>query len=277
MRKPINFFIVNMAMSDLLYTIFTIPSHIHLLYIDSWLIGGPLGQALCKLGNFLPNVSVLVSIQSLVLIAVDRFGGVVFLFRSPLISSKLCPVLILSSWIVAMAVSFPYFFAINLAEYPTGLQCRMHWHEVFGDTLSFKTYLLATSVVFICFPLVLIAILYNIIYCKLKSQKIPGEQSANTEAQQRQQRERNVLKMAIAIVLGFVVCFLPFYIMHLLTLLASDIVVSCDFQNFSFFAFLMVSANCAINPCICFIFSRNYRQGLKTLAHKINFLQQCNS
>ena len=86
MRKPINFFIVNMAMSDLLYTIFTIPSHIHMLYIDSWLIGGPLGQALCKLGNFLPNVSVLVSIQSLVLIAVDRFGAVVFPLHSPLIN-----------------------------------------------------------------------------------------------------------------------------------------------------------------------------------------------
>jgi len=38
--------------------------------------------------------------------------------------------------------------------------------------------------------------------------KIPGEQSANA-GQQRQQRERNILKMAIAIVLGFAVCWLP--------------------------------------------------------------------
>jgi len=132
MRKPINFFIVNMAMSDLLYTIFIIPGHIHMLYIDSWLIGGPLGQALCnyKLGNFLPNVSVLVSIQSLVLIAVDRFGAVIFSLRSPLISTKLCPVLILSAWIVAMAVSCPYVFAVNLVEYPGRLECGMHWHLV---------------------------------------------------------------------------------------------------------------------------------------------------
>ena len=121
------------------------------------------------------------------------------------------------------------------------------------------------SVIFLCFPLVLMATLYIIIYFKLKAQKIPGEQSANFEAKQRQQRERNVLKMTIAIVLGFVVCFLPFYIMYLLVLFASDIVMSCDFQYFSFFAFLMVSANCAINPCICFIFSSNYREGLKTL------------
>ena len=45
MRKPINFLIVNMAISDLLFPIFLIPSAIQELYIDSWLIGGTLGQA----------------------------------------------------------------------------------------------------------------------------------------------------------------------------------------------------------------------------------------
>ena len=49
-------------------------------------------------------------------------------------------------------------------------------------------------------PFVLIAILYIIIYVKLKSQKIHCEQSVNA-GQQRQQRERNVLKLSIAIVL----------------------------------------------------------------------------
>ena len=78
-------------MSDLLLPIFKIPWDIQWLYINSWLIGGSLGQALCKLVGFLPSVSILVSIQSLVLIAVDRFGAVVFPLRSPLISSKLCP------------------------------------------------------------------------------------------------------------------------------------------------------------------------------------------
>ena len=97
MRKPINFLIVNMAMSDLLYPIFLIPWQIQLLYIDSWPIGGPLGQALCKLAGFLPDVSTLVSIQGLVWITVDRFGAMVVPLRYPLISSKLCSFFILSS------------------------------------------------------------------------------------------------------------------------------------------------------------------------------------
>jgi len=265
MRKPINFLIVSMAMSDLLYPIFLIPMSIQGLYVESWMIGGPLGQATCKLVYFLTHASGLVSILSMVQIAVDRFGAVVFPFRSPPISSKLCPFFILSTWIIATVVGSPFLFAMKLVEYPGGLECKMLWNEVFGESFSFKNYFVAFSVVSIFIPLVLIAILYIIIFLKLKSQKITGEQSANIEAEQRRQRERNVLKMAIAIVLGFVVCWLPFIIMFLLLFFASNIVMSSSFQYFISFAFLMLSANCAINPCMCFIFSSNYREGLKTL------------
>jgi len=263
LRKPINFLIVNMAMSDLLLPIFLIPEDIQLLYINSWLIGGPLGQVLCKLVSFLPYVSVAVSVQSLVLIAVDRFGAVVYPLRSPLISSKLCPFLILATWIVALAIISPHLFAFKLVEYSGGLVCTRYWEEVFGESSSYENYLVSWFVPFIFIPLLLIATLYITTYVKLKSQKIPGEQSANA-GQQRQQRERNVLKMAIAIVLGFAVCMLPFAIRWLLFAFVSDI-WSCGFEYFSDVALFMARTNSALNPCICFIFSRNYRVRLKTL------------
>ena len=263
MRKPINFLIVNMAMSDLLFPIFMIPQELTKLYVDSWLISGPLGQALCKLVSFLRSVSLVVSIQSLVLIAVDRFGAVVFPLRSPLISSKLCPFFILATWIVAMAISCPYLLAFKLLEYPGELACTLQWNEVFGEFSSHPYYMLAIIVVFFYTPLVLIAILYTIVYSKLKSQTIPGEQSANAR-QQREKRERNVLKMAIAIVLGFAVCYLPYSIMGILILFVSDI-WPCGFEYFMSVASFMYISNCAINPCICFIFSKNYRQNLRNL------------
>ena len=264
MRKPINFLIVNMAMSDLLFPIFLFPSEIQRLYINSWLIGGPLGQALCKLTYFLADVYTAVSIQSLVLIAVDRFGAVVYPLRSPLISSKLCPFFILATWIVAMAVYSPYLLAVKLVKHPGGLVCIFLWDEAFAESTFHVNYYLASAVVFVCFvPLALIAILYMIIYLKLKSQKSPGEHSVNA-GQQRQQRERNVLKMAIAMVLGFAVCWLPLAILLFLSLFVSDI-WSCDFLYFKPITLFMARANCAINPCMCFIFSTNYREGLKTL------------
>ena len=264
LRKPINFLILNMALSDVLSLIFFIPQQIQMLYIKSWLIGGPLGQALCKLFTFLPHVSFVVSIQSLVLIAVDRFGAVVYPFRSPLISSKLCPFFILATWIVAMTMLSPYLFALKLFEQPAGLGCVLQWNEAFGESSSAENYRVSNVIVFKFIPLVLIAILYIIIYIKLKSQNLPGEQSANA-GQQRQQRERNVLKMSIAIVLGFAVCLLPYAISLILVGRLNNITWSCGLQYFFAISVFMAYANCAINPCICFIFSRNYRAGLKTL------------
>ena len=264
MRKPINFLIVNMAMSDLFFPVFLFPPMIQMLYIDSWLIGGPLGQALCKLVYFLPDVSTAVSIQSLVLIAVGRFGAVVFRLRPPLISSKRCPFLILATWIVAMALQSPYLVVFKLAEYHGRLVCVSPWEEVFGNN-AYENYYLFVFVTFVLIPLVLIAILYIIIFLKLKSQRSPGEQSVNA-GEQRQQRERNVLKMAIAIVLGFAVFWLPVVIGGFIVFKFSrHIWSSCSFRYFSTVALFMARANCAINPCICFIFSRNYREGLKTL------------
>ena len=100
LKKTINYFIANMASSDLLYPIFSIPFKLPLLHANSFLIGGKLGQALCKLLLFFGSVSFFVSIQNLILIAVDRFRAVVFPLRFPLIKSKLCPVFILATWML---------------------------------------------------------------------------------------------------------------------------------------------------------------------------------
>ena len=120
-------------------------------------------------------------------------------------------------------------------------------------------------VVFNFIPLVLIAILYIIIYQKLKSQKIPGEQSANA-GKQRQQRERNVLNMTIAIVLGFAVCWLPRAIFWCIRIF-KDIILwpNCGISYVIYVVVFMALSNSAIIPCIYLIFSRNYRKELKAL------------
>jgi len=58
LRKPINYFIANMAMYDLLFTIFWFPKELTQLYMENqWLISGPFDQALCKLVHIITDVS----------------------------------------------------------------------------------------------------------------------------------------------------------------------------------------------------------------------------
>ena len=274
MRKPTNFFIVNMAMSDLLFAVFLCPWFLTELYVDSWLISGPLGLALCKLINFVPYVSSVVSVQSLVLIAVDRFGAVVFPLRSPLISFKLCPLFISITWIVALAVNWQYLIAVKLVEYPAQLVCVFRWKETFGESSAVASYFIAVYLVFHYIPIALLAILYSIILFKLKTRVHPGEQSTNAYIQ-RERRNRNTLKMAIAIVLGFVLCSVPYSILVLLIFSAWDgRIPHCDIAPYYAITLLLALLQCVINPIICFVFSTNYRQGIKRLVTRDSIREQ---
>ena len=82
------------------------------------------------------------------------------------------------------------------------------------------------------------------------------------------ERSNSALKLSIAIVLGFAVSWIPFSIFTLVRLFADKIntTMSCGIkQLFEQVALLLSRTSSAVNPCICFIFSGNYRQGLKNL------------
>ena len=267
LRTPINILIVNMAISDLLFSIICFPAlFVRLNAASHWLLSGPFGQALCRLRYFVTDVSIVVSVQSLVLIAVDRFVAVVFPLRPSLISSKRCRLFILVIWVVAMAVSCPQLLVWKVVDNTERLVCQRELNDKFRESSSIKNYTLVTIIVFLYVPLVLIAIFYFSIAVRIKSQKIPGEPSVNAR-KQRLKRERNALKMSVAIVFAFAVCWLPSCIIFFLFLFLSDsaMMSSCAFQYSAHITIILVRSYCAVNPCICFIFSGNYRQGLKNL------------
>ena len=122
-------------------------------------------------------------------------------------------------------------------------------------------YRLAISTIFIFIPVLLVA-LYSIILIKLKKQAHPGEQSANAE-EQRTRRNRNVLKMAIAIVLAFF-HWTPYVINELISLcLLTVITYSCNSDIYAYLGSILISAFCVINPITRFLFSCNHRRALK--------------
>lgn len=275
MRKPINFLIVNMAMSDLLFAIFVVPPNLVGMHFQTSFLVEPQGEVLCKLVEFMIHVSASVSVQSLVLIAVDRFGAVVYPLRPPLITSKLCCFLIVATWIISFGIYSPYFLGSHLVMYPDGiLLCQTLYREVLNEVFVSFTYDTVVLTLFRCIPLVLIAIVYIVIYLKLKRQKIPGERSTNNGDQLRK-RERNVLKMSIAIVLAFAICLLPLSIFKIVVNYV-PIVRSCGWDHFELTCYVLANSNCAVNPCICFIFSRNYCQGLKSLLSCFSAEQRAN-
>ena len=262
MRKTVNYFIVNVAMSDLFFPIFVFPSTFTDLY--GGFLGNQLGQTFCNVMMLLQYVSSIVSIQSLVLIGVDRFRAVVFPLRPPLITSKLCPFFILSTWVVAIALSVPTWASNTYkpVKFTAKAKCYWLWSEsFFKDTYSYTMLFVVGAISFF-----LIILFYSFVVFKLKTRKVPGESSHNAE-EQRVRRHRNVFKMVIAIVSGYALCWGPLNAFTILNALLWNNTTryACGVMYYWYIALFMAHTNCAINPMICFIFSGNYRQGLKGL------------
>ena len=106
LRKTVNYFIVNMAVSDFVFPLTTVPVSLARVSLPSlswqWPIGGTAGIIFCRLNNFLMGVSLTVSIETLVWIASDRFVAVVLPMKLYLISSRFRAFAIASTWIVAV-------------------------------------------------------------------------------------------------------------------------------------------------------------------------------
>ena len=109
------FLIVNMAVSDRLVPVFAMPRACVEIFNGNlrWLIGGALGETLCKLTAFLQDISTAVSVQSLVAISVDRFYAVWFPLKAARTKPRMKCVISLV-WLTSALIHLPYLYAFNI-------------------------------------------------------------------------------------------------------------------------------------------------------------------
>ena len=109
LRKTIDYFIVNLnlAFSGLFFPLIVLPVKVTEWVTESlhWHVDGMLGSIFCKLFYFASSVSLLVSAQSLVWIAIDRIVTVVFPIKLGLITSKIRSIAIVSTWVASSVFS----------------------------------------------------------------------------------------------------------------------------------------------------------------------------
>lgn len=107
MRSTTNLLIINLAIADLLFTIFCVP----FTAIDYTLAVWPLGNVCCKIVQYLIIVSALASIYTLVLMSLDRFLAVVYpissrSFRNERNTLKAITIL----WALILSTTIPVIF-----------------------------------------------------------------------------------------------------------------------------------------------------------------------
>jgi len=257
MRISANYYIVNMAISDLMFAIVVIPDELEKTISRSenmWTIGVA-GEILCKLVPFVRDTSLAVSILSMAAIAMDRYFAVVF----PLVNQKpfflQTKVVIPSIWFFSLAFHAFYWHIYQLVP-PI---CVANWPSI--STYIFWYYFVV-GLLFV-FPFLVMTVLYSIIIYKMRNQVIPGQITAEM-ARARRNRNTNITKLGVFIVLWFFTCWASW---HTLGILSRLRILPRRFSlliGFPIFYSLAMST-IASNPIVCYTCSTNFRKCLLRL------------
>ena len=254
MRTSTNCLIMNLAICDLLNTVFQTPISIAFLYIGNTWFGGTTGKVTCGIIHYGSSLLLSCSIFNLVAIAVDRFLAVTrpltYKLSSKWLVKRGIPVIWLCSALLSIGVLFSSkgkLFGEN-----RGLNCLSN-----TDTSKY-----ATLVCILC-SFIALTVLYSVVCYRLWKRNIPGEVSSNQNALAIR-TARKVTVLMISVVIVFFVSWAPVFILMLLELInASYISVFIQYTFLLLFIYWLVLNSSACNPCLYFIFIESFRRGLQ--------------
>lgn len=251
MRRPTNYFIVNLAVADLLFAAW-IPFILITRITHQWVFG----HTICKLVTYVQFVCGTSSILTMMMISIERHNYVCSL-PDKRITLNISVILIVIIWI--FSVAFPVPVAIAQSEMTFRLNnltytfCGLSWPE------SFHVNIYLGCMVCLFFVLPLAVILYN--YIKIfRVMKSASTRTRNVRADKRAEKQVRLTKMFIAIVCIFVLMWLPFFVVSFLAVYLKQI-TSTQFTV----TIILASANTSQNPFIYGFFNTKFQREFRNM------------
>ena len=257
-KPTVNYFIQNMAVADLLITVVYMPRMMSMVFRGyEWSIEGTIGLVLCKLVPICHHAAILVSIQTLVVISIERFLAIVYPLKRN-ISKTFAKILVVLSWFFALGVRIPRLLSLTTRRsLSTGkLFCVTETgpSSMFPHEEAKQIYYQVLFFLFYTFPGMAIFVINSVIVATLIRRKPPGNH-VSSEEQRRQILNRRVFRMLFMVTCLFVVCWIMYFILQIL-----NVKFSCPLN---FVRLLLAHTNSALTPCLYFACSSNYRNAVR--------------
>lgn len=257
-NRTANMLIANMAVADLLVTIFAMPYMLIYIHVGLKWLGGVIGQVTCKFVHFSYQVSIPASIFTVLLVSFDRFYAICHPMRGNIFRNV--KVMTVAIWISSTGYAIPFKMANDIHEHKGTHYC-LRVFSPFDNQKSRQVYYLTTFILLYCVPLVILTVLYTLITRKLWQRKIPGNVS-KARFRSTEKEKRRIIKALILIVVVFAICWFPAHVMHYLVYYRIDLLRKIPPEVEVFF-FWLCHANSAVNPCLYVLISPSYRKRLR--------------
>ncbi|XP_031564601.1 orexin receptor type 2-like [Actinia tenebrosa] len=283
MRTFTYFLITNLAVSDI-GTMLCLPPLLMFDYTSTWSIG----ETMCKLVNPSLTMFSLITTNTLVAIAIDRFMSLVFPFvRRP--QKKETILVVTLTWLVAFACVLPSFGARKLTPIMEGGHVFVYCDEEFpGDTVEDKIYHkkiydIALYLINNTIPIIIISLVYVIIIFKLKGISLskvfkrksskssfegysqPALNSDEVYLKQKNERERKFMQMLLSVVVVFVLFYVPVQTLFLLNTLLPSTSGWYYLYITYYYLYLMMWVPNALNPILYGAMNEQYARAFKKI------------
>ncbi|CAL1682863.1 unnamed protein product [Lasius platythorax] len=267
MRTVTNYFIVNLAVADLLVLLICLPPSVLWDVTETWF----LGLKLCKAVPYLQTVSVSVSVLTLTFISIDRWYAICFPLRFKSTTGR-AKTAIIVIWLIALLFDIPELLVLHIVPSNSRVQtilftqCVWSWSQESQATFTIVKLIFLYTV-----PLLFMSVAYWQIVRVLWRSDIPGHnlstrichsteiplsRGGNPEGQLRSRRK--AAKMLVAVVITFAICFFP---VHLLSILRCTMALPSNQWTIavSLIAHWLCYFNSAVNPVIYNFMSGKFR------------------
>ncbi|XP_053731510.1 prokineticin receptor 1b isoform X2 [Synchiropus splendidus] len=212
LRNLTNLLIANLAISDFIVAVVCCPFLVDYYVVKqlSW----EHGSLLCASVNYLQTVSLYVSTNALLAIAVDRYMAIVHPLR-PRMKYQTAYGLIAGVWIVSILISIPSAYFATETMYPHSGTSPIT-HKVFcaqiwpvDQQAYYRSYFMFVFALEFVGPVLLMAVCYTQISRELWFKNVPGFQTE--QIKKRLRCRRKTVMVLIGILTAYILCWAPYY------------------------------------------------------------------
>ncbi|NXM27936.1 PKR2 protein, partial [Oxyruncus cristatus] len=209
LRNLTNLLIANLAISDFIVAIVCCPFEMDYYVVRqlSW----EHGHVLCASVNYLRTVSLYVSTNSLLAIAVDRYLAIVHPLK-PRMHYQTATLLIALVWIVSILVAIPSaYFATETVLFKVKNQEKIFCGQIWpvDQQIYYKSYFLFIFGIEFVAPVITMTLCYARISRELWFKAVPGFQTE--QIRKRLRCRRKTVMVLMCILTAYVLCWAPFY------------------------------------------------------------------
>ncbi|KAL7852407.1 hypothetical protein SRHO_G00181920 [Serrasalmus rhombeus] len=257
LRNITNLLIANLAVSDFLVAVVCCPFLVDYYVVKqlSW----DHGIVLCVSINYLRTVSLYVSTNALLAIAVDRYMAIVHPLK-PRMKYQTAYWLIFGVWIIPILISVPSAYFVTEQEYPRStvaddnkIFCAQIWSA--DQQLLYRSYFLSVLVVEFLGPVVVMATCYARISHELWFKNVPG--FPTEQLQRRLRRRRQTVVALIAVLVAYVLCWAPYYGFALLRDFYPALITRERNSLVAFYIIECIAMSNGVINTLCFVSVRN--------------------